>query len=74
VEIDTTDGRTLAFRAETRKGDPENPLTDAELEDKYFELTEPVLGRATADALLAELWGIERVTDLTRLALFRTGR
>ncbi|MPY70474.1 MAG: MmgE/PrpD family protein [Alphaproteobacteria bacterium] len=70
VEIDTTDGRKLAFRAETRKGDPENPLTDAELEDKYFELTEPVLGRATADALLAELWGIERVADLTRLALF----
>jgi hypothetical protein len=55
VEIETTDGRVLTHRALTRKGDPENPLTDAELEDKYHELTRPVLGPKVADALLVEL-------------------
>jgi 2-methylcitrate dehydratase PrpD len=70
VQIDLTDGRTVSFRAETRKGDPENPLTDAELEDKYFELTESALGRARAEALLAELNGIEGVKDLTKLSVF----
>jgi 2-methylcitrate dehydratase PrpD len=70
VEIDTADGRTLAFRAETRKGDPEDPLSDAEIEDKFFELTESALGRARAETLLADLWSVETVKDLTALAAF----
>jgi 2-methylcitrate dehydratase PrpD len=59
VEIDTTDGRTLSHFQETRKGDPELPLTDAELNDKFLELTAPVLGKAAAQSLLKELWTLE---------------
>ena len=40
----------------TRKGDPDMPLTDAELEDKFRELASPVLGRQDAESLLARLW------------------
>ena len=59
VEIETTDGRKLTHVQETRKGDPELPLTDAELNDKYMELTAPVLGDAGARALLNDLWALE---------------
>jgi len=59
VEIETTDGRKLTHVQETRKGDPELPLTDAELNDKYMELTAPVLGDAGASALLNDLWALE---------------
>jgi hypothetical protein len=35
------------------------PLTDDELNDKFLELAEPVLGKAPARALLEQLWRTE---------------
>jgi len=64
VEIETTDGRKLAHFQETRKGDPEMPLTDAELNDKYVELVAPVLGDAGARALLKDLWTLESLKSV----------
>ena len=60
VEIELKDGRRLRRYQPHRKGDPEEPLTDAELEGKFFELATPVIGRAAADALLANLWSLDR--------------
>lgn len=59
VVIETADGRTLAHFQETRKGDPEMPLTDAELDDKFVELAAPVIGKGGAAALLKELRSLE---------------
>jgi len=55
------------FRAPTRKGDPDNPLTDAELEDKYRELATPVMGVTATQTLLETLWRVECVDDLSGL-------
>jgi 2-methylcitrate dehydratase PrpD len=64
VEIETTDGRKLAHFQETRKGDPEMPLSDAELNDKFLELVEPVLGDPGARALLDRLWALDKEKNL----------
>jgi len=64
VEIETTDGRKLSHFQETRKGDPEMPLSDAELNDKYVELVAPVLGDAGARALLKDLWALETLKNV----------
>jgi 2-methylcitrate dehydratase PrpD len=56
VDIRLTDGRALHHYQPTRKGDPDAPLTDGELSDKFRELAAPVVGTAAADALLAALW------------------
>jgi 2-methylcitrate dehydratase PrpD len=64
VEIETVDGQRLSHFQPTRKGDPELPLTDAELEDKFLELASPVLGEAPARTLLAELWALDTRGDL----------
>jgi hypothetical protein len=45
----------------TRKGDPDLPLTDAELDDKYRELAVPVIGSERAASLLETLWALEEV-------------
>ena len=55
----TARGRREELLQPTRKGDPDLPLSDAELEDKYMELAAPVIGRAAAQALLARLWRLE---------------
>jgi len=64
VEIETLGGRKLSHFQPTRKGDPEMPLTDEELNDKYLELALPVLGEAAARALLDELWRLETLQSV----------
>jgi 2-methylcitrate dehydratase PrpD len=64
VEIELADGRKVAHFQPTRKGDPEMPLTDEELNDKFLELAAPVLGAAPAQALLERLWRTESLPDV----------
>jgi 2-methylcitrate dehydratase PrpD len=60
VAIVARDGRSAEHLQPTRKGDPDAPLTDRELEAKYVELAAPVIGDARARELLARLWRLER--------------
>ncbi len=59
VAIDSRDGRHDEWLQPTRVGDPEAPLSDAQLEAKYYELADPVIGRSKASALLERLWHLE---------------
>ncbi|NYG35084.1 MmgE/PrpD family protein [Sphaerotilus montanus] len=56
VVITLHDGRCLSHLQPDRKGDPELPLSDADLEGKLLELAGPVIGDAAARTLLAHLW------------------
>ena len=60
VSIVARDGRHAEHYQPTRKGDPDAPLSDAELEQKYLELATPVIGESKARGLLARLWRLER--------------
>jgi len=64
VAIESRDGRRGEHLQPTRKGDPDMPLSDAELEAKYLELAAPVLGEKPARTLLARLWKLERESRL----------
>ena len=48
----------------TRIGDPDAPLSDAQLEAKYLELAGPVLGEERARNLLARLWKLEQLKEI----------
>ncbi|MCX7962071.1 MAG: MmgE/PrpD family protein [Burkholderiales bacterium] len=64
VAIETADGRRAEHLQPTRVGDPEQPLSDAQLEDKFLELVAPVLGEDEARARLARLWRLEEAPAL----------
>ena len=51
-------GKREEWLQPTRVGDPDAPLSDRMLEEKYFELVTPVLGEAKAKDLLAKLWAL----------------
>lgn len=68
VTITTEDGRTFEHFSPYRKGDPEAPLSDAELNDKFDELVAPVIGREPALRLREKLWQLDRI-DLSELML-----
>ena len=72
ISIETTQGETLEHYAPTRKGDPDNPLTDDELTDKFLEITNPVLGEDGAAAYLDQLWRLDETDDLCALPLTPT--
>ena len=59
VEVVTRAGQRFGYLQPNRKGDPEQPLTDAELDSKFLELSSPVTGADTAKTLLSRLWRLE---------------
>jgi 2-methylcitrate dehydratase PrpD len=67
VVVDSGGGEHAYVRT-TRKGDPDDPLTDAELREKFTDLVAPVLGGDRCTALGEALWGLAGLADVRMLA------
>ena len=68
VTLTTKNGDSVSLFQPTRKGDPDMPLSDSELDAKFTELTAPVLGIETTAALLSDLWLLDTSTVRACLA------
>ena len=55
IQVTLKDGRALDHFQRTRKGDPENPLSDDELIAKYYELGRSVLKDSALDRLREQI-------------------
>ena len=55
VEIEMYDGSIYAHQQLTRHGDPDEPLSDQELVDKFYELAEAKIGVKQTQQISAEL-------------------
>ena len=64
VTIRLNNGQELRFLQPTRKGDPDMPLTDAELQSKLEELAIATLGADKLRAVSAQLWQLESAPNL----------
>lgn len=67
VRLTDHNGDSLERLRLTRKGDPDDPLSDSELRAKYDELVVPFLGERRAASIARTLWdlpGLERVRGL----------
>jgi len=67
VTIQTQSGQSWTFLQPTRKGDPDMPLSDADLQAKLDELAGPRLGAAALRAVSDRLWSLETAPDLASL-------
>jgi 2-methylcitrate dehydratase len=67
MEIRMKGGAVHRCRLDYPKGDPRNPLTDAELEGKFLSLAEPVLPKGRAKEVAAIVMGLEKEATLQRL-------
>jgi 2-methylcitrate dehydratase PrpD len=67
VEIETKSGERFQHYSPTRKGDPDHPLSDDEIADKFRELATPILGAEPSERLLATLWRIDEIRDISNL-------
>nr|MBA3519079.1 MmgE/PrpD family protein [Hyphomicrobiales bacterium] len=62
VVLTTTDGRVLQSRPRTPKGDPDDPLSDAEVSEKFHAFADPILGRENALEIEAASNALDRLS------------
>ena len=75
VTIHTTDGQQHTRQLDYPKGDPRNPLTDAEIEEKFDALAGPVMTDAARRKLKDAVWDLEKMKSVAGLmALARADR
>jgi len=67
VTIRTTDGRELTRQLDYPKGDPRNPLTHREVEEKFEALAEPALSPAARRRVMDAVWNLEKVDSVSAL-------
>jgi 2-methylcitrate dehydratase PrpD len=60
VTLTERGGRSESFFQPTRIGDPDAPLSDRQLDDKFLELCGPTLGEPRARTWLTGLWELDR--------------
>src|SRR5579863_3692932 len=67
VHIHMKDGRSYSKQLDFPKGDPRNPLTDVEVEEKFSALAEGVLSSNAQKRVKEAVWNLERVGSVTEL-------
>jgi 2-methylcitrate dehydratase len=67
VTITTTDGRSFTSQLDFPKGDPRNPLTDREIEEKFAALAEGVLSLGAQKKLKDAIWNLEKLDSVSKL-------
>ncbi len=67
VTVVTTDGREFTKQVDYPKGDPRNPLTDQEIEEKFDALAAPIMSEQDRQRLKEAVWSLEDVDSISEL-------
>src|SRR5260370_8341630 len=67
VNITTTDGRMFTKQLDYPKGDPRNPLTDQEVEEKFAALAESLLSQRAQEKLKDALCNLQSIASVRQL-------
>jgi len=68
IEVELVDGRIISGRADFGKGSPANPMSDAELEQKFHQCADwGGLSRGVADQVARMVWDLENLADVREL-------
>lgn len=68
AEVTTKDGRLLSTRRDIMKGEPECPISDAELKRKFVSLASDAISADRAEQLWQAIFRIEELKALSELA------
>jgi 2-methylcitrate dehydratase len=67
VTITMVDGRSFTEQLDYPKGDPRNPLTDQEIEEKFAALADGVLSPKAQQKLKDAIWSLEKIDSVSKL-------
>ena len=75
VSIQTTDGREFTEQLDYPKGDCRNPLTDAEIEEKFEALAAPAMPHSARRRAIEAIWKLDEQPSVSGLmTLFKANR
>jgi len=75
VKITTVNGRSFEKQLDYPKGDPRNPLTDREVEEKFEALSDGLLTKAAQRCIVDATWNLESFSEITEyMQLLKAGR
>ena len=73
VTITLEDGKSHTHQTDIAKGDPSNPMSDAELEEKFRANGQQVFSSSSLDEIIKATWSLEKMQDLSSyLALMQS--
>jgi 2-methylcitrate dehydratase len=67
VNITTKEGQTFTKQLDYPRGDPRNPLTDTEIEEKFAALAEGVLSMSAQKKLKDAIWNLENIASVSKM-------
>ena len=67
VAVELSDGSTVTCRIDDNKGTPDNPLSDADLNEKFADNVGPRLGADAARALAEACWSADAAEDFAAI-------
>ncbi len=67
VTIKTTSGSEFTKQLDYPKGDPRNPLTDAEVEEKFDALAAPILSDDKRARIKDAVWNVDKLDSISEL-------
>jgi 2-methylcitrate dehydratase PrpD len=67
VVVTTRDGRKIERFVRIPKGQPQNKMTAAEMEEKFRGLARPVLPRENVDRLVEKIYRLEEISDVSEI-------
>lgn len=72
VSITTADGKTVEKEVEFPKGYPANPMTNADLEEKFRALTSEVMSKSQQDRVMEAIGNLDRAPNLNAFSAAMT--
>jgi 2-methylcitrate dehydratase len=67
VTIRATSGKEFSQQLDFPKGDPRNPLSDREIEEKFAALADAVLSKAAQQKVKDAVWRLEKLRSVSEL-------
>jgi 2-methylcitrate dehydratase len=58
------DGSTAVYQKDYPHGDPKDPLSDQEIEEKVYNYLSPITGRDDARNIIEKIWNMEKETSI----------
>ena len=64
VAVTTRDGQVHRYRQPTRRGDPDFPMSDEDIDAKFHLLADPVIGAEAAGGIAGALWRVDELANV----------
>ena len=73
LAVTTRAGQVHHYRQPTRRGDPDFPMTDTDIDAKFHMLADPVIGVRAAATLCDVLWRVDALESVARIPVLPEG-